>query len=184
MNRQKHKLSRRILAVLLMAAMLITMLPSAMFAAPNGDSGQETIFTDKEDASEATGVTANKILTDNQDGTYTINLSVKGFSNSSSETQNLPADIVLVVDTSTSMDESVGRCQSTDFIKETREGYFGRVYTVFVCQECGEEHEQDWEPKLCNAWLNRLDVAKSAAKSFVTGLFDASDDVKIGLYDF
>lgn len=45
MNRQKHKLSRRILAVLLMAAMLITMLPSAMFAAPSGRNDQGTIVT-------------------------------------------------------------------------------------------------------------------------------------------
>ena len=143
MNRQKHKLSRRILAVLLMAAMLITMLPSAMFAAPGGgNSGQETIFTDKEAAIEATGVTAKKELKDNGDGTYTIDLSVEGFSDDVSETKNLPADIVLVVDTSTSMDESVGK------------------------------------------WTTRLDVAKSAAKSFVTGLLDTSSDVKIGLYDF
>lgn len=32
MNRQKHSLPRRVLAILLMAAMLITMLPSAMLA--------------------------------------------------------------------------------------------------------------------------------------------------------
>ena len=34
MNRQKHKLSRRILAMLLTAAILVTMFPAAMFAAP------------------------------------------------------------------------------------------------------------------------------------------------------
>ena len=43
MNRQKHKLSRRILAVLLMAAMLITMLPSAMFAQDGQAEGQTPV---------------------------------------------------------------------------------------------------------------------------------------------
>ena len=44
MNRQKHKLSRRILAMLLAAAMLVTMFPAAMFAAPEtGINPVETI---------------------------------------------------------------------------------------------------------------------------------------------
>ena len=44
MNRQKHKLSRRILAVLLMAAMLITMFPSAMFAWPGGGNANTDAY--------------------------------------------------------------------------------------------------------------------------------------------
>ena len=135
MNRQKHKLSRRILAVLLMAAMLITMLPSAIFAAPGGgNSGQETIFTDKEAAIEVTGVTAKKELKDNGDGTYTIDLSVEGFTDTSSETKNLPADIVLVVDTSTSMDEAVETCGNTNFIREDGWGQY-----KYTCTVCGAE---------------------------------------------
>lgn len=43
MNRQKHKLSRRILAMLLAAAMLVTMFPAAMFAAPITGSGSESV---------------------------------------------------------------------------------------------------------------------------------------------
>ena len=184
MNRQKHKLSRRILAVLLMAAMLITMLPSAMFAAPGGgNSGQETIFTDKEAAIEATGVTAKKELKDNGDGTYTIDLSVEGFTNTSTETKNLPADIVLVVDTSTSMADKV-ECGNTSFYEQEKGSWIFR-YTVYVCSVCGAEYRNPQDS--CSAKTGpdtRLDVAKSAAKSFVEGLFDASSDVKIGLYDF
>ena len=184
MNRQKHKLSRRILAVLLMAAMLITMLPSAMFAAPGGgNSGQETIFTDKEAAIEATGVTAKKELKDNGDGTYTIDLSVEGFTNTSTETKNLPADIVLVVDTSTSMADKV-ECGNTSFYEQEKDSWPFR-YTVYVCSVCGAEYRNPQDS--CSAKTGpdtRLDVAKSAAKSFVEGLFDASSDVKIGLYDF
>ena len=46
MNRQKHKPSRRILAVLLMAAMLITMFPSAMFAAGEESGETSTVAMD------------------------------------------------------------------------------------------------------------------------------------------
>ena len=43
MNRQKHKLSRRILAMLLTAAMFVTMFPAAMFAAPTAEVGSEGV---------------------------------------------------------------------------------------------------------------------------------------------
>lgn len=43
MNRQKHKLSRRILAMLLTAAMLVTMFPAAMFATPTAEVGSEGV---------------------------------------------------------------------------------------------------------------------------------------------
>lgn len=43
MNRQKHKLSRRILAMLLTAAMLVTMFPAAMFATPTAEAGSEGV---------------------------------------------------------------------------------------------------------------------------------------------
>lgn len=43
MNRQRHKLSRRILAMLLAAAMLVTMFPAAMFAAPITGPGSESV---------------------------------------------------------------------------------------------------------------------------------------------
>lgn len=41
MNRQEHKLSRRILAMLLTAAMLVTMFPAAMFAAGETEPVEE-----------------------------------------------------------------------------------------------------------------------------------------------
>lgn len=182
MNSKKHKLPRRILAMLLAICMFVTMFPSAMFAVGGSEAGgsTNTTYTDKDTATEATGVTANKTLKENDDGTYTINLSVEGFTDPSYETKNLPADIVLVVDTSTSMDEGVVYCQSTSFTKDSQ--WFR---TVYICDECGAEHWQNRQPRRCEATLqNRLDVAKEAAKNFVTGLMDASDQVKIGLYDF
>lgn len=173
-------MKKRLLSALLALCMMLTMMPTVAFAAPG-----QNVFNNKDAAETATGVTANKTLQNNPDGTYTINLSVTGYSDPSSETQVLPADIVLVVDTSTSMDETVSseRCGCTDFTEEERgSGYWPR--TVWVCNECGEEYYQQREQ--CNNLItrNRLDVAKDAASQFVSGLFGASSDVKIGLYDF
>lgn len=107
MNRQKHKLSRRILAVLLMAAMLITMLPSAMFAAPteptpanNGSGRGTTSVTNTEN-----GVTVNKYVTGNKDSGYNLTLEAYASENLETTTNAEPLDIVLVLDMSGSMDE-------------------------------------------------------------------------------
>lgn len=124
MNSKKHKLPRRILAMLLAICMFVTMFPSAMFAEQGDEAGgsgsTNTTYTDKESATEDTGVTANKTLTKNDDGTYTINLSVEGFTDPSYVTKKLPADIVLVVDTSTSMKEVVSREYCGGTLQERR----------------------------------------------------------------
>ena len=170
-------MKKRLLSALLALCMMLTMMPTAAFAVAT----DEHTYSDAETALAATGVTANKTLQNNPDGTYTINLSVTGYSDTSSETQQLPADIVLVVDTSTSMNDPVSteRCGCASFTPKSS----GRK-KVWVCDECGTEYRQ--KPQQCDAWItrNRLDVAKDAASQFVSGLFDASSNVKIGLYDF
>ena len=124
---------KRFLAMFLAIVMVIGMLPTTAFAAEYSDAAA---------GAAATGVTATKTVSGpDADGNYTITLSVTGTSEDVTETQKLPADIVLVVDTSTSMYERV------------------------------------------TSTTNRLDVAKAAAKQFVTGLL-ANDGVAIGLYDF
>ena len=175
---------KRVLSLVCALALCIGMLPmSALAAEP------EITYSDKETAQEETGVTADKTLVGNGDGTYTITLSVQGYTNESSETVEMPADIVLVVDTSTSMREGVtnGRstCGGTEFYWVS--GLFGSG--AWYCRDCGNScggNRYD-PPKSCTNWVstkNRLDVAKDAAKNFVTGLLDASDSVRIGMYDF
>ena len=95
-------MKKRIFSMLLVFAMVFSMLPTYTFAADISYGQGEA---DK--AVEETGVTALKTVTDNGDGTYTITLSVQGYTNETSEQRDLPADIVLVVDTSTSMDYAV-----------------------------------------------------------------------------
>ena len=113
MNRQKHKLSRRILAVLLMAAMLITMLPSAMFA-QNGNSGQTPVAVnngggvaqDSVKAVSKDGITINKSVASTETG-YELTLEAYASEQISTEVAGtVPLDIVLVLDQSGSMKDS------------------------------------------------------------------------------
>ena len=99
MNRQKHKLSRRILAVLLMAAMLITMLPSAMFAAPSSNREQiKTVST----SSDALSITKSVGGTGTEADPY--KLTMEAFvSGEVGASTSAPLDIVLVMDQSGSM---------------------------------------------------------------------------------
>ena len=106
MNRQKHKLSRRILAVLLMAAMLITMLPSAMFAAPTEPtpaSGQKTEVSTPEDSP----IQITKSVENTEDG---LSLEIDAWATGEKTTSQTvkPVDIVLVLDQSGSMAEGTG----------------------------------------------------------------------------
>ena len=108
MNRQKHKLSRRILAVLLMAAMLITMLPSAMFA----QDGQEpasrqtgNIVTPSVEESSGDGLTLKKSIAQNDEGGY--DLTLEAFASNQLTTTPKDVEIVLVLDTSGSMGDDL-----------------------------------------------------------------------------
>ena len=125
-------MKKRIFSMLLVFAMVFSMLPTYTFAADISYGQGEA---DK--AVEETGVTALKTVTDNGDGTYTITLSVQGYTNETSEQRDLPADIVLVVDTSTSMDYAVTEkeCDGT-LIQSGRRT---------VCDTCGRSPSGwDW----------------------------------------
>ena len=80
--------------------MALSLLPLNALA----DESQTTVFTDAEEARKATGVKASKERSKpDSKGNYTITLSVEGTTTTSETTNNLPADVVLVVDTSGSM---------------------------------------------------------------------------------
>ena len=131
-------MSKKIVAMLMAVAMAFSLLPVTAFA--TGEESNKT-YDDKDTATQETGVTASKTASANGDETYTITLKVDGTTKTETGKQNLPADIVLVVDTSTSMLAKVGQ-------------------------------------------TTRLAIAKTAAANFASGLMDASDAIRIGLYDF
>ena len=175
--------ARRLLSWVCVLALCMSLLPvTALASGTNGYA--ENTYNDKESAQAATGVTANKTVTDNKDGTYTVTLSVRGYTDSSTTTKDLPADIVLVVDTSTSMNDKVSskKCGCTEFTEHT--SYWGGTY--YTCNACDDVYYEYNLPRSCTneIHINRLDVAKDAAKTFVNGLLDSSNNVRIGLYDF
>ena len=94
-------MKKRILSCFLALAMALSLLPMSVLAA----GGQS--YDNKDTAKNETGVVAQKTAASNDDGTYRVTLSVKGNQETSTGTKNLPADIVLVVDTSTSMKDWV-----------------------------------------------------------------------------
>ena len=97
-------MSKKIVAMLMAVAMAFSLLPVTAFA--TGEESNKT-YNDKNTATQETGVTASKTALANDDGTYTITLKVDGTTKTETGKQNLPADIVLVVDTSRSMLDSV-----------------------------------------------------------------------------
>lgn len=139
-------MSKKIVAMLMAVAMAFSLLPVTAFA--TGEESNKT-YDNKNTATQETGVTASKTALATDNGTYTITLKVDGTTKTETGKQNLPADIVLVVDTSTSMNTS--------------------VWT--------------WTGKTWQS-TTRLAIAKTAAANFASGLIDASDAIRIGLYDF
>ena len=110
MNRQKHKLPRRILAMLLAICMFVTMFPSAMFAVGGSDAGatpatasaaaQSTVTASSED-----GLNIVKSITGNETSGYNLKLEAYASEEVITTTTTSPLDIVLVLDRSGSMND-------------------------------------------------------------------------------
>lgn len=101
MNRQKHKLSRRIPAMLLTAAMLVTMFPAAMFAAPTAETNSvET--TEPGPTSKSKTATELTLAENGENGKYQseVTLSLPAAD------EKLASDIVFVIDKSSSSKEA------------------------------------------------------------------------------
>ncbi len=160
MNRQKHKLSRRILAVLLMAAMLITMLPSAIFAAPNDHRPGGGDSTQPENA-----VSINKTAERVGPDTWNVTMTVKA----SKEIQSEPLELVLLLDRSGSM----AWCTHSDH------GY-----------AWGENHyynsggEWCWYPDEKSEEDSRQAIAGNAARGLIDQLLDKRISASVSVVGF
>ena len=85
------------MAVLMACVMTLSLLPISALAT-------DTVFDNAQEDQAATNVVATKTISGpDANGCYDIKLTVQGTTSQSSSTQNLPADVVLVLDTSGSM---------------------------------------------------------------------------------
>ncbi|MED9780054.1 MAG: S-layer homology domain-containing protein [Peptococcaceae bacterium] len=156
MNRQKHKLSRRILAVLLMAAMLITMLPSAIFAAPRDHRPGGGDSTQPENA-----VSINKTAERVGPDTWNVTMTVKA----SKEIQSEPLELVLLLDRSGSM------AWCTHSGHQFGHGNWGGG------QWCDYPGEESWKD-------SRQAIAGNAAKGLIDDLVEKGISASVSVVGF
>ena len=147
MNSKKHKLPRRILAMLLAICMFVTMFPSAMFAV------DETGHVDEVTTLGDSGIQIEKSVKKDADGNLSLVIDAWATGEKQvSETVN-PVDIVLVLDQSGSMADGTGNTvESYSPAQKQSWSYsdFGwrREYYVLVDDEYCRvtRHDQDyWE---------------------------------------
>ena len=169
-------MKKRVLALFLTLVMAVSVLSVGAFA-------DVQAYDDKDTAINDTSVTANKTVSGpDVDGNYTITISVKGSTTTVPGVNNLPADIVLVVDTSTSMNDPATTKVCGGELKESTVGY--------RCVNCSKWYLSSEAARYYYTCPNiitdqtRLDIAKAAASQFASGLMSASDAVRMGVYDF
>lgn len=153
-------------------------------------------FADGEDK----GVVANKKVTANEDGTYTLTLEAyaTGSSITTVTEESVPLDIVLVLDVSGSMDDNLGvsdsmetvynSYQSTDYyikmrildwpVKIKKITKNGSTYTVYYDLEVlGYTIERSQTVEGTDRlFIKKIDALKRACKLFISNVADESDD--------
>lgn len=105
-------MKKRLLALFLAFVMAMSLLPVSVFA-DGGTGGQLQGTKDHPITASKDGVTVNKYVSQGEDGQYNLTLEAYAENKVTSTTTTTPLDIVLVLDTSGSMDESFGRGQGS-----------------------------------------------------------------------
>lgn len=102
-------MTKRIIALLLALILTVGLLPTVALAAEGGEETTANAITNPDPAT-ANNVTLSKTATRNTDGTYTIRLEAyaRGSSTTTETTEEVPTDIILVLDRSGSMSEKMG----------------------------------------------------------------------------
>ena len=164
---------KKALALILTLIMVLGLMPAAM-AATAPVEGEVTI--------------TKSLVSDtpDEDGNYTIKLTVQG--NPVTQSAKPNADVVLVVDCSGSMapEEGLtyGECGSTEFeaIK------IGRHY-YYVCKKCGDWYKE--RPTKCTnkvlqstTGVDRMSIAKQASKIFAEGILTDGSGNKMAVIGF
>lgn len=109
---------KRIIALLLALILTVGLLPTVALAAEGDEETTANPITNPE-SQTANGVTLSKTAAKNDDGTYTIRLEAyaRGSSTTTETTEEVPTDIILVLDRSGSMGEN--KMGKTEYNKYT-----------------------------------------------------------------
>ena len=152
----------RLLVLVLAAAITMAFSFTGVFADDTGGGSGTT----------GGQVTASKEITDTKvdkttgKPTYTIKLSVSGTPYTKTTETPGKANVVLVLDKSGSMADKIKEtCGSKMFHVEYSWLDLFHRHPHYVCNNCGQEYRR--KPSVCNNPLTRMNVAKTAAKSFI-----------------
>lgn len=168
---------KKALALILTLIMVLGLMPAAM-AATAPVEGEVTITK---------SLVSN---TPDEDGNYTIKLTVQG--NPITQSAQPNADVVLVVDCSGSMTPQGEMCNTSrnQFEKGIDYWLFGTVETL-TCPVCGKVYYPGigfgYVPENCTGLkngVNRMDIAKQASKIFAEGILTNGSGNKMAVIGF
>lgn len=121
-------MKKRLLALFLAFVMAMSLLPVSVFA-DGGTDGQLQGTKDNPITASKDGVTVNKYVSVDEEGNYSLTLEAYAENKVTSTTTTTPLDIVLVLDTSGSMDEPFGNGQGSRLsaLKTAVDSFIGKV---------------------------------------------------------
>lgn len=209
MQKRAARRGQRALAFLLCLLMVVTLLP-VMGASAAG--GGNAIGKDAADSS-SNGIVLDKYLSEDTNGNYTLTLEAYATGQTTQVPKNVPLDIILVLDQSTSMEEefSGSSYQYTEVynLNKNQTYYAGSSHTeVTWCSSCkawtngcfsffGHVPGTSYQPKASSTAsgtqfytrtsvqsMTRMAALQQAAKQFVGQVAEQDADHKIAIVGF
>lgn len=209
MQKRAARRGQRALAFLLCLLMVVTLLP-VMGASAAG--GGNAIGKDAADSS-SNGIVLDKYLSEDTNGNYTLTLEAYATGQTTQVPKNVPLDIILVLDQSTSMEEefSGSSYQYTEVynLNKNQTYYAGSSHTeVTWCSSCkawtngcfsffGHQPGISYQPKDSSTAsgtqfytrtsvqsMTRMAALQQAAKQFVGQVAEQDADHKIAIVGF
>lgn len=121
-------MKKRLLALFLAFVMAMSLLPVSVFA-DGGTGGQLQGTKDNPITASKDGVTVNKYVSVDEEGNYSLTLEAYAENKVTSTTTTTPLDIVLVLDTSGSMDDPFGNGPGSRLsaLKTAVDSFIGKV---------------------------------------------------------
>lgn len=173
----EKKVGKRLLTWVLVLVMTLSLLPL-------------NVLADEVNSPLPGEVTATKSCTamPDEDGNYTITLTVQGNPVPSADTMMTPAnaDVVLVVDNSGSMESKVGEPCETP--KESFKAIDpAEIGALVQCQICGAKYLWPFIPKVCTGQKGktpRITAAKDVSKTFADSILKEGSGNQIAIIGF